>query len=279
VTDSANEGSLPLRLRIADKWIMYLILGVTCLVFLFPLINAFQASIQVGGLMNYWTVLTRDYNGVSIPLTFLNSGIIAAMHAAIVCVVGSLAGYAFSRIPFVGRTATYYLVLIFLAVPATAILVPVYHITSSMQLFNSYLGVAMPEATLTLPFAVLLLKNQIDAMPVSLMEAAVMDRAGHFRIYFHVVLPLLRGPLVSLAALSIMWSLQDFLFPATLLRDVSLTTAAQAVQTIKGAFGPTAYENSLYYAALMLLAVPALIIIVGGFKYISRGMTNGSIKE
>jgi ABC-type glycerol-3-phosphate transport system permease component len=256
VTDSANEGSLPLRLRIADKWIMYLILGVTCLVFLFPLINAFQASIQVGGLMNYWTVLTRDYNGVSIPLTFLNSGIIAAMHAAIVCVVGSLAGYAFSRIPFVGRTATYYLVLIFLAVPATAILVPVYHITSSMQLFNSYLGVAMPEATLTLPFAVLLLKNQIDAMPVSLM-----------------------GPLVSLAALSIMWSLQDFLFPATLLRDVSLTTAAQAVQTIKGAFGPTAYENSLYYAALMLLAVPALIIIVGGFKYISRGMTNGSIKE
>lgn len=279
MTTSTSEGTLPLRLRVLDKWIMYVFLGVTCLVFLFPLISAFQASIQVGGFENYWTVLTRDYNGVNIPRTFLNSGIIAALHAFIVCAVGSLSAYAFSRIPFFGRTTIYYLVLIFLAVPATAILVPVYHITSSLHLFNTYLGVAMPEATLTLPFAVLLLKNQIDAMPTSLMEAAVMDRAGHFRTFYHVVLPLLRSPLISLAALSVMWSLQDFLFPATLLRDVSLTTAAQAVQTIKGAFGPTAYENSLYYASLMLLAVPALIIIVVAFKYISRAMTNGSLKE
>jgi ABC-type glycerol-3-phosphate transport system permease component len=279
MTNPTPDNALPLRLRAVDKWIMYGFLILACVVFLFPLVNAFQASIQVGGLQNYWTVLSKDYNGVSIPRAFLNSAIIAALTAVLVCVIASLAAYAFSRIPFYGRTAVYYLVLIFLAVPATSLLVTVYHISTSLHLFNTYLGVALPEATLTLPFAVLLFKNQIDAIPNELMEAAEMDRAGHLRTYFYVVLPILRAPLVSVAALCVMWSLQDFLFPATLLRDVSLTTTAQAVQTIKGAFGPTAYENSLYYASLMLLAVPALIIIIAGFRYISAGMTNGSVKE
>lgn len=275
----ADEEALPLRSRRIDKILIYGFLIVIGLAFAAPLVNAVQMSIAVGGIGNYWAVLTRSLNGVSIPQTFLNSAIIALMHAGLVCVIGALAAYAFSFIAFRGREALYYGVLLFLAVPATSILVPVYFISGTLGLFNTHIGVALPEAVLTLPFAVLLLRNRMDDIPRQLVEAAILDRASHVGIFRHVAIPLCRGPLLNLAALSVMWSLQDFLFPSVLLRSPGLTTAAQAVQTIQSAFGPTPAESSQYYAALVLLGVPALVIIVFGFKYVTSGLAAGGVKE
>lgn len=276
---TTTDERLPLSLRTIDKVLIYAFLGLIALAFAAPLIHAVRMSVAVGGIGNYWTILTRDFNGVSIPQTFVNSAIVAILHAALVCTIGALAAYAFSFIAFTGRESLYYTTLLFLAVPATAILVPVYYLSGTLFLFNTHLGVALPEAVLTLPFAVLLLRNRMDDIPRQLVEAAVIDRATHPRIFWHVALPLTRGPLINLAALSVMWSLQDFLFPSVLLRDPALTTSAQAVQTIRSAFAPTPLESSQYYAALVLLGVPALLIIVFAFRYVTRSLSGGGLKE
>ncbi|WP_396667459.1 carbohydrate ABC transporter permease [Microbacterium sp. R86528] len=276
---TVDEDRLPLRTRRVDRILIYGFLIVFAAAFLAPLINAVQLSVAVGGIGNYWSVLTRDLNGVSIPQTFLNSAIIAVMHAFLVCSIGALAAYAFSTIDFRGREPMYYGVLLFLAVPATSMLVPVYFITGTLSMFNTYIGVAMPEAVLTLPFAVLLLRNRMGDIPKEIVEAAVIDRANHFRIFWHVALPLTRGPLANLAALSVMWSLQDFLFPSFILRAPELATAAQAVQVIKSAFAPTPLESSQYFAALVLLGVPALVIIIFAFRFVTKGMASGGLKE
>lgn len=273
------EEALPLRLRRWDRVVMYAFLGIFALAFAAPLVNAVQMSFAVGGIGNYAAVLGKSLNGLSIPVTFLNSAVIALLHAVLVCVVGALAAYAFSFIPFRGREALYYGVLLFLAVPATAILVPVYFLSGSLGLVNTHLGVALPEAVLTLPFAVLLLRNRMDDIPRELFEAAVIDRASHFGIFRHVVVPLCRGPLANLAALCIMWSLQDFIFPSIVLRSSGLATTAQAVQTIRSAFAPTPLESSQYYAALVLLAVPAVVIIVFAFRFVTGGLTSGAVKD
>jgi ABC-type glycerol-3-phosphate transport system permease component len=94
-----------------------------------------------------------------------------------------------------------------------------------------------------------------------------------------VFLPLTRPALINLAALCAVWSVQDFIFPSMLLNDGNATTAAQAVQTIKAAFGPTPSQTSQYFAALTLLAVPAVVIVVFGLKFITQGITAGGIKE
>ena len=274
-----NNERLPLQIRRWDRVAIYFFLGIFAIAFAAPLVNAVQMSIAVGGVGNFGTVLTRDLNGVSIPQTFLNSAIIAGMHAILVCTIGSMAAYAFSFIDFRGREALYYGVLLFLAVPATAILVPVYFLSGSLGLFNTHLGVALPEAVLTLPFAVLLLRNRMDDIPRELVEAAIIDRASHFGIFRYVALPLCRGPLANLAALSIMWSLQDFIFPSVILRAPELSTAAQAVQTIRSAFAPTPLESSQYYAALVLLALPAVLIIVFAFRFVTQGLASGGVKE
>jgi len=268
-----------LRQRRPDAIIMQALLVVFALWWMFPLITVIRQSLQVGGFGNYATVLTHSLNGVHLPKTFLNSFVIAIMHAAFVCIAGSLAGYAFSRLRFTGRNLLYYLVLVFLAVPATAIIVPVYFITGKLGLFDSYLGVALPEAALTLPFAVLLVRNYADGIPESLFEAAAIDGAGHLRTYRSVFLPLARPTMINLATLAMMWSFQDFIFPSLIMKSPGLTTAAQAVQTIRGAFAPTPQQTAQFFAALVLLAVPAVVLIVIGLRWMTYGLTAGGSKE
>jgi ABC-type glycerol-3-phosphate transport system permease component len=235
--------------------------------------------VQFGGFHNYLTVLTTDYNGVNLIRAFANSLLIALLTVVLTCGIGALAGYAFSKIDFVGREVLYHACLLLLAVPAVAVMVPVYWITGNLGLFNSPIGVSLPEVVLTLPFAVLLLRNNADGIPNELVEAARIDGASHLVIFRRIFLPLSRPALINLAALCVVWSVQDFIFSSMLLTNAGSTTAAQAVQSIQGAFSPTPIEHSQYFAALMLLAVPAIVIVVLGLRFITQGITAGGVKE
>jgi len=268
-----------LRRHTPDAVIMQVILVVLALWWLFPLITVVRQSLEVGGFGNYADVLTQSLNGVWLPKTFVNSVIVAAITAFLVCITGALAGYAFSRLRFLGRDWAYYLALVFLAVPGTAVIVPVYFITGKLGLFNNYLGVALPETALTLPFAVLLLRNYADGIDESLFEAASIDGASHWRMFRAIFLPLARPTMINLGSLVVMWSFQDFLFPSLLLKSAELTTAAQAVQTIRSAFSPTPQQTAEFFAALVLLAVPALMLIIVGLRWMSAGLTAGGAKE
>ena len=268
-----------LRERGRDNVAIYAVIVIGAALWLFPLVSTVKQSVQVGGFHNYLTVLSTDYNGVNLIRAFANSMVIALITVVLTCGIGAMAGYAFSKIDFPGREGLYYTGLLLLAVPAVAIMVPVYWITGNLGLFNSPLGVALPEVVLTLPFAVLLLRNHADGISDELIEAARIDGAGHAAIFRRIFIPLSRPALINLAALCVVWSVQDFIFSSMLLTNASATTAAQAVQSIQAAFSPTPLEHSQYFAALMLLAVPAIVIVVLGLRFITQGMTAGGVKE
>jgi len=268
-----------LRERGRDNVAVYAALVIGAALWLFPLISTVRQSLQFGGFRNYLTVLTTDYNGVNLIRAFANSLLIAALTMVLTCGIGAMAGYAFSKIDFPGRETLYHAGLLLLAVPAVAIMVPVYWITGNLGLFNTPIGVSLPEVVLTLPFAVLLLRNHADGIPDELIEAARIDGANHAMIFRRIFLPLSRPALINLAALCVVWSVQDFIFSSLLLTNASSTTAAQAVQSIQAAFSPTPIEHSRYLAALMLLAVPAIVIVVLGLRFITQGMTAGGVKE
>ncbi|HTA07291.1 MAG TPA: carbohydrate ABC transporter permease [Streptosporangiaceae bacterium] len=270
---------LRLRERKRDNVAVYGVLVIGAALWLFPLVSTVRQSVQFGGFHNYLTVLTTDYNGVNLIRAFSNSLLIAALTVLLTCGIGALAGYAFSKIDFPGRETLYHASLLLLAVPAVAIMVPVYWITGNLGLFNTPIGVSLPEVVLTLPFAILLLRNHADGIPDELIEAARIDGANHAMIFRRVFLPLSRSALINLAALCVVWSVQDFIFSSMLLTNASSTTAAQAVQSIQAAFSPTPIEHSQYLAALMLLAVPAIVIVVLGLRFITQGITAGGVKE
>ena len=268
-----------LNARRRDKVIVQILLVALTLWWIFPLWTAVSSSLGFGGISNYVSVLTQPLNGVYLGTTFINSAAVAIIHATTVCVASALAGFAFSHLRRKGRDITYFGVLIFLAVPGTAIIVPVYYLSGVLGLFNSYFGVGLVEAALTLPFGVLLVKNFGDGLDASMFEAADVDGANVWQVFRRIYLPQMTTPLINLAILSIMWSFQDFLFPSLLLRSPELTTASQAVQTIRGAFGPTPQQNAQFYAALVLLSVPAILLVTFGLRWVSRGLTAGGSKE
>lgn len=267
-----------LRSRRRDRVLMQVILVALALWWLFPLYVAVRKSVEFGGFANYQLLFTQPISGIWLPRTFVNSAVIAAIHALVVVVCSALAGFAFSRLTWRGRDLAYTGTLMFLAVPATALLVPIYYITGRLGMFDSYAAVAFPEATLTLPFGVLLIKNFSDGLPGSMFEAAVLDRANAFQTFWHVFLPQIRTPLTNLAILSVMWSFQDYLFPSLVLRSPEKVTSAQAVSLIQGAFGATPQQQSQFFAALVLLALPAVVLVTVGLRWITKGVTAGATK-
>lgn len=275
-------GQDPLRRIVTsrrDKLLIQVLLVLMAAIFCLPLASGIARSLEVDGIGNYITLLTEPIGGITIWETYFHSLVTGVMHAAIVLVVASMAGYAFSQLDFAGREAVFSAVLLFLAVPAIAILVPVYNITQQAGLFNTHIGVALPEAALTIPFGVLLMRNYGRNLPPALTEAAHLDGAGHFRVFWHIFLPLCRPALANLAVLCIVWSLQDFLWPAFIFTDPSMATAAQAVQTFSNALGQSPAELARYNASLILLAVPAVLFVLFGQRLIVNGLVAGGTKD
>jgi raffinose/stachyose/melibiose transport system permease protein len=262
-----------------DQAVLYVLLTVMALVWAFPLYAAIRKSLEVHGLHNYVSLFTDPVGDLSIPRTYLSSLTVGALHAAIVVTVSTAAGYAYSILRWRGREFAFSLTLLFLAVPASAMIVPAYRINNELGLFNSYLGVALPEAAITIPFGVLLIRNFGRSLPPALFEAAAVDGADHGRAFGRIFLPLCRPALVNLTVLCFVWSLQDFMWPSIFLRDRDMQTAAQAVATLNTGIGASPTDVARYNASLVLLAIPAIIIVLFGMRHIINGLTSGGTKE
>ena len=262
-----------------ERFTIYALLIVMGVMFAFPLYSAVVKSLEVNGFQNYVSLFTDPLGDVPIWQTYLNSLAVGVVHAIVVLVVSVTAGYAFSKLQFRGRELGFSAVLLFLAAPGIAILVPVYRITQELGLFNTYIGVGLPEAAITIPFGVLLMRNYGRNISDSLIEASNLDGAGHFRVFWNIFVPLSRPAIINLTVLCFIWSLQDFMWPAFLFTDPQLATAAQAVSTFSNVLGRGAGDLARYNASLVVLAIPAVLFVVFGLRFIVNGLTSGSTKD
>lgn len=262
-----------------DRTLMYVLIGVMAVLWAFPLYAAVKKSLEVNGFGNYVSLFTDPPGGISIPQSYLNTFIVGTIHASLVLSVSLAAGYAFSKLRWRGRDLAFSAALAFLAIPGTALIVPMYRINNELGLFDNFLGVGLPEAAITIPFGVLIMRNFGRNIPDSLFEAAQIDGAGHLRTFWSVFLPLARPAVVNLAVLCYVWSMQDFLWPSIFLRDQDLVTAAQAVTRLDTGLGAAPADIARYNASLVLLAVPALLVVLFGMRFIVSGLTSGANKE
>ena len=258
---------------------MQVLLLTMAVCWVFPLYGAVRDALSPGGLHNFASLFTQPLGGVPIWRTYVNSFAIGAIQAVVVIIVSTTAGYAFGKLQFPGRNLAYQLTILCLAIPGTAILVPVFYLTVKLNLTDSYLGVGLPESALTIPFGVLLMRNYADNIPNELIEAAIVDQASHLRIFRYVFIPLARPAIVNLTVLCFMWSLQDFLWPVIIYSNPNMTTAAQAVLVFQNALNGSPLNTARYSAALVLLAVPAVLLVGFGQRFITSGLTAGAVKD
>ncbi|UKS24632.1 carbohydrate ABC transporter permease [Paenibacillus sp. HWE-109] len=249
------------------------------LLWVFPIVVALKNSLAVNGFANYTYLFTHEVGGIKIYKPFINSVVVAAGGTALILIIGTLSAFAFSKLVFFGQKWLYGFVLMCLSIPGVVVLVPFFYILKGVHLYNTLTAVIFAEVVLTLPFAVLMLRNFFDNLPNELMESAHMDGATSFQTFLHIYLPLARPALINLGVLCTVWSFQDYLLPLMFTTKSSLMTATVAVSSFKSNFGFNPADQGRFYAALVLLGLPALFIFILAQRYITNGITSGAVKD
>jgi ABC-type glycerol-3-phosphate transport system permease component len=258
---------------------MRVFLCVVAALWLLPVVSLVQNSLKVNGLQNYAFVILHPVNGVAFYRYFINSFIVALGSSFLVVFIGTLSGFAFSKINFRGKRLLFSAVIMCLAVSVPVIYVPLFYILKTLRLYNTYLAVIIPEVLLTLPFAVLMMRGYFDGFPVELMESSFLDGAGMRQVFTSIYVPLAQPALINLGVLQIMWSFQDFFIPLMFLTKNTLFTATVAVNVFRGVYGIAGRDLGRYNAALVLIGVPAIVMFAIFQRYIVSGITSGALKE
>ncbi len=213
------------------------------------------------------------FDNYSVPLEqndFLlylrNSVFVTFMATIITLLTNSMAAFALSKYRFRGRDAVMLLIVATLMVPLSVILVPLYSVVNSLGLFDSLWGVILP--TVATPTGVFLLRQYMLTIPDELIDAARMDKASEWQIYWRIILPLTAPALAVLAIFSVVWRWNDFLWPLVVLSRKEVYTLQVGLNTYAG-------ELNVQWHYILAMTVVTMIPVVLVFVFLQRFITTG----
>lgn len=220
-----------------------------------------------GNWLEAWTALpfARAY-GNSIYLTVL---IVAGT-----IVTSSMAAYGFARIPFKGSQALFWVFLSMQMVPKQVTLVPFYFLMAQIGWIDSHLALIVPAIMIN-PFAVFLARQFILSVPRELEEAALMDGASRWRIFWRIIMPAIRPGLGAIGIIAALDAWNNFLLPLVLLNSRELFTVPLLLSQFQGQYGGMNY--GIVMAATALSTVPMLIAFIIGQKQIIASLASSGL--
>jgi alpha-1,4-digalacturonate transport system permease protein len=220
-----------------------------------------------------WSNYTDLLGKFNFGLYFFNSVFITAVATVLTLLVNSMAAFALSKYKFKGREPVFLIMLATLMIPPTIVLVPNYLIAATLGLTNSLWGVIFPAVAT--PTGVFMLRQYMLTLPDDLLEAARMDNASEWRIYWRVVLPLSAPALAVLAIFSVMWRWNEFLWPMVVLSRSEVFTLPLALFSFQGDL-QTQWQYLLAMTVCTLL--PVTIIFIFLQRYITQGIASAGVK-
>jgi multiple sugar transport system permease protein len=251
----------------------------------FPLLWMLSASLMPAGeamtlparlvpsrptLEHYETLFTR----LNIGRTLLNTLFLASAVTAVSLLCNSMAGYAFAKLRFRGRRRLFALLLATLIVPPQVTVLPLFLEIRALGLVNSYGGILV--AGIATVFGIFLIRQFAQGIPDELLDAARLDGASELRIYWTVVLPLMRPILVTLGVFTFLTSWNDFMWPLIVLTDESKYTLPVALANLSGEH---VQDTELMMAGAVITVLPGLLLFLALQKQYIEGITLGSVKE
>ncbi|WP_448630587.1 carbohydrate ABC transporter permease [Cellulomonas soli] len=276
--------------RLASPWASFAAIVIAAL-WTIPtfglLVTSFRPEADIVG-SGWWTwftdpnVTTENYdlvlNGSSTNLVtyFVNSFVITIPAVLIPISLALLAAYAFAWIPFRGRNLLFVAVFALQVVPLQIALIPLLTTYVKWGLNNTFWTVWLSHSIFALPLAIFLLHNFMKEIPASLVEAARVDGAGHVKIFFRVMLPLLVPAIASFAIFQFLWVWNDLLVALTFAGG----TANVAPLTVRVAelAGTRGTEWHLLSAGAFVAIIVPLIVFLSLQRYFVRGLLAGSVK-
>ena len=220
-------------------------------------------------LDNYHEMFART----GMARNFANSVLVSVAITLGSLLFNTLAGYAFAKLRFAGRERVFQLLLAALVIPAQVAMLPLFLLMKQLGLVNTYAGVVVPA--LAGVFGIFLVRQYARSIPDELLEAARIDGAGEWRIFFQIVLPMLKPVLVTLAIFTFMAAWNDFMWPLIVLTD-------QAHYTLPVALASLSREHimdvEMMMAGAVVTVVPVLLLFLLLQRYYIQGLLLGSVK-
>lgn len=204
---------------------------------------------------------------------FFNSFFVAALTTAGQLLVSSMGAYAFARMRFRGRDTLFLLYLGTLMIPFQVTIIPLFIVMRYLGWINSYAGLIVPG--IFSAFGTFLLRQFFLTLPRDLEEAAFLDGASHFTVFWRIILPLARPALATLAVFAFMASWNAFLWPLFILRDVELMTLPVGLATLHGRY---LTEWNLVMAGSVITVIPMLVVYAVAQKHFVRGVVTSGLK-
>ena len=210
------------------------------------------------------------------PLWFTNSVVVTLLVTAGRVFLCSLAGYALARIKFRGRGAIFTAILAVMAVPGVILLIPKFLVLNYLGIYDTYPALVLP--LLVDAAGVFIMKQFFESIPESVEEAARIDGASTFRIFWSVVLPMSRPALITLTILSFQGSWNELPHFIVASQSPDLFTLTKGVATLTSGQLGSGNQYPITMAAALLMTIPVAIVFFVFQKYLVRGGTSGAVK-
>ena len=202
-----------------------------------------------------------------------NSVIVTVTATALTLLINAMCAFALSKYEFRGRNGIFIFIVSTLMIPITVILVPAFLVVTKLNLGNSLWGVILPPAAT--PTGVFLLRQYMLTIPDELMDAARMDHASEWRLFWRIVLPLAAPALAVLAIFSVVWRWNDFLWPLIVLNREDVFTLQLGLASFQGEL-----QTQWHYLLAMTVVTLIPVSVVFAFlqKYITTGIASAGMK-
>lgn len=273
------------RSRSVARWGLGLAVAALAAVTLFPLVwmasvslmSPLEASVlpphlfpRAPTLMHYRTLWQR----LDLARYLANSAVLAVATTMLSLLFNTLAGYAFAKLRFAGRERLFRILLATMVIPGQVGMLPLFLMLKQLGLVNTYAGVVLPGMASV--FGMFMIRQYVQAVPDSLLDAARIDGAGEWRIFRSVVLPLCRPILVTLALVSFLGSWNDFMWPLIILSDSERFTLPVALANLLGEHAP---DTELMMAGAVVTTLPAVVVFLLLQRHYIGGLAAGALKE
>jgi ABC-type glycerol-3-phosphate transport system permease component len=261
--------------------VLILFTVATLIPFLWVIVNAFKSNTDIFGNASflpqkwYWENFRTAWTEGKFGIYFWNSLVIAVMVMLLVGLIACTAGYAFAKMRLRKHPFVFYLMLFGMTMPAQSVIIPLFYELKSYGLIDTLTGLIIAEVGLEVPFAVYLMRNFFRDLPDELMEAALIDGAGTWGVFWRVMLPLSKPGVMALSVFTFLASWNEFLLSLLLLVSNDKRTIPLGLLRFRDI---NTSDYGVVFAGVVLAFIPTILIYVLLQKSFVRGISSGSLK-
>jgi N-acetylglucosamine transport system permease protein len=224
-----------------------------------------------------WDNFRRGWIDANIGTYFANSFLVVLPSLALILILSAMTAYVLARFPFPANRLIFYAFMAGMLFPVFLALIPLFFLVKDLSMLNTFQGLILVYVAYSLPFSVFFMTGFFRTLPSELHEAAIIDGANQYQVFFQIMLPLAQAGLISIGIFNFLGMWNQYLLPVVLMTDPTKYVLTQGLAYM---LHQQYYQNdwSALFAAVTMIMVPTLLVYIIFQNQIQKGITVGALK-